>query len=231
MMKSLKFSSAVIATSLALTGIAFVPAAYASTSHAHQHVAMSKMKSDNMMSQYLLNGRLFGNIPDVTIRGVAAAQAPWIVNGTVKLTSSELMASGKDLVVPKMGALSSGQPVPASTGGTTAGIMSVGAEITFANKKPIVIKSVPLNKQGNFSITAMVNIPKGAIDPVVLIGPVNNGKMSTWFASSNFLMDYGVSNQATMGSSDMKSDMGSSNMGSSDMGSSNMGTSNMNSSN
>lgn len=148
----------------------------------------------------LLNGKLFGNIPNVTVRGVQAGTAPWVVDGTVKLTSTDLVASGKWLIIPKTGYLANGKPVPAALGGTTAGIPSVAAEITFANAKPIITKSVPLSKNGDFKIDVMLNIPKGAADPVVLIGPVANGQMKAWFASSNFLMDYGWYTPSSMGS-------------------------------
>lgn len=139
----------------------------------------------------LLNGKLFGNIPNITVRGVQSGSAPWVVDGTVKLTRTDLVASGKWLIVPKTGYLANGKPIPAAIAGTTIGVTSVAAEITFANAKPIFTKSVPLNKKGDFSINATLNMPKGAADPVVLIGPVANGQMKAWFASSNFLMDYG----------------------------------------
>ncbi|MCY0875755.1 MAG: hypothetical protein OWT28_05755 [Firmicutes bacterium] len=143
-------------------------------------------------------GKLFGNIPNVTVRGIPAGGAPWVVDGSVKLTDNHIWASGKWLMVPKTGYLADGKPIPMKVAGTTAGFLKVVAEITFANAKSVVTAPVTLTAKGDFTINAKVMIPKGAADPVILIGPPNGmGGEKVWFASTNFLMDYG---QAMMGS-------------------------------
>ena len=145
------------------------------------------------------SGLLFGNIPNVTVRGVQAGKAPWIVQGHYKLTATNLVAGGKWLIIPKVGYMSTGQAIPKAIADTTLGVTAVGAEITFANAPSIVLPPVKLSTKGYFSINARYRLPKGANQPVVLIGPVKNGKMVAWFASSNFLMDYGAYNKAMVG--------------------------------
>lgn len=145
----------------------------------------------------MYSGKLFGNIPNVTVRGVAAGGAPWIVQGSVKLTDNHIWASGKWLIIPKTGFLANGKPIPKAVAGTTAGVKTVVAEITFANKPSVVTAPVTLDAKGDFTINASVMIPKGAADPVVLIGPSDGkGGEKVWFASTDFLMDYGQAMQS-----------------------------------
>gem|GEM_PF-3270451 len=143
-------------------------------------------------SPVLLNGALFGNIANVTVRGVAAGKAPWIVQGRVKLTRTNLTVQGKWFIIPKNGYMYNGQPVPKALAGTTAGVKMVVADITFGNSKSVITAPAKLSPQGVFSINAKVNIPANAGQPVVLIGPGVQGKIIAWFASSNFLTDYGM---------------------------------------
>jgi len=142
-------------------------------------------------SAVVMAGKLYGNIPNVVIRGVPAGKAPWVVDGSYQLKSNLFTASGKWLIIPKQGYMENGQPVPAKIGGTTNGITEVGAEITFANAAPIVLPPVKLDSQGDFSFHDAIQWPKGAAQPVVLIGPEKNGQLVAWFAASDFLADYG----------------------------------------
>ncbi|MCY0888066.1 MAG: hypothetical protein OWQ59_06355 [Alicyclobacillaceae bacterium] len=146
----------------------------------------------------LLKEDLFGNIPNVTIRGVAAGAAPWVVDGWVKLTNDHLMASGKWLIIPKTGYLANGKPIPAAIAGTTAHVPEVLAEVTFANSPAIVTAPVKLSSDGDFTINANIQVPAGASQPIVLIGPGADGKMKAWFASTNFLFNYGVATKASV---------------------------------
>ncbi|WP_206885913.1 MULTISPECIES: hypothetical protein [Alicyclobacillus] len=145
----------------------------------------------SMSTAVVMAGKLYGNIPNVVIRGVPAGKAPWVVDGSYQLKSNLFTASGKWLIIPKQGYMENGQPVPAKIGGTTNGIAEVGAEITFANAAPIVLPPVKLDSQGDFSFHDAIQWPKGAAQPVVLIGPEKNGQLVAWFAASDFLADYG----------------------------------------
>lgn len=145
----------------------------------------------------MLSGALYGNIPNVTVRGVPAGAAPWIVKGHVKLTQNHLWATGKWLLVPKTGYMATGQSVPKVIQGTTVGVTSIEAEITFANAKAVITAPVTLSKSGDFTINTSVKLPKGAAQPVVLIGPGTSKGMKAWFASSNFLFDYGLANSSS----------------------------------
>ncbi len=190
---SRKFSERMMLVGIATASLAFGGSAMAATHH------------PSSMGKVMMEGKLFGNIPNVTIRGVDAGKAPWIVAGSYQLTDTHFIAQGKWLIIPKNGGfLATGQPVPAKLAGTTAGITEVGAEITFANAPAVVLPPVKLNAQGDFTMNATFNWPKGAKQPVVLIGPETSGKVSVWFASSNFLMDYGLPSSG-MSSSKMTS--------------------------
>lgn len=145
-----------------------------------------------MHGQMMTSGKLFGNIPNVTVRGVMAGGAPWIVDGNYTLSQDHFKATGKWLIIPKTGYLANGKAIPKAVAGTTAGVTKLVAEITFANSPAIVTNPFTLNAKGDFSVNQAIMIPKGAADPVVLIGPPNGkGGEKYWFASSNFLMDYG----------------------------------------
>lgn len=178
--------------------------------------AVATASAASMQSKVLASGKLFGNIPNVTIRGIDAGGAPWVVQGHYALTNSDLVATGKWLIIPKTGFLANGKPIPSTIAGTTAGATSVIAAITFANAPTIYTKAVPLNKKGDFTFDVMLKVPKNAADPVVLIGPGANGKMSSWWASSNFLMDYG--SYTSSGSGGTMSSSGGSSGGSSSGG-------------
>ncbi|MCL5064307.1 MAG: hypothetical protein M1600_04450 [Firmicutes bacterium] len=144
-------------------------------------------------SSVLLKGPIYGNIPGVTVRGVAAAPAPWVVDGTVTLTRTHLTASGTWLVIPS-GYLGTGAAVPKKLVGTTADVPKVVADITFANGKSVITAPVTLSKTGAFSFNVNLNLSTSVADPVVLIGPPGKpkGSIDAWFASTNFLQAYGT---------------------------------------
>ena len=145
--------------------------------------------------QPLLVSTLYGNIPNVTIRGVVAGNAPWIVWGHVTLTNNHLSATGKGLIVPVTGYMANGAAIPKSIAGTTIGIPTVEAEITFANQKSVITAPVKLNAQGDFTINTSVALPKNSAQPVVLIGPGTKSGLKAWFASTDFLMAYGAASK------------------------------------
>ncbi len=143
-------------------------------------------------SQVLLQSELFGNIPSVSVRGVAAASAPWVVDGHLTLTRTHLSASGTWLVIPA-GYLATGAAVPKSLVGTTAGVPKLVADITDAEGHHLITAPVTLTKTGTFSFNVAVNLSGAVEDPVVLIGPPGKTAHSidAWFASTNFLKQYG----------------------------------------
>ncbi len=145
----------------------------------------------------LYTGTLYGNIPNVTVRGVPAGLAPWIVKGSVKITSTGIIAKGSDLVVPP-GDMGNGKPVAKALIGTTVGIPAVGAELSCGQGTSLVTATAPLSKKGVFDLNAKVKVPAACTDPIVLVGPVAKGKMVAWFASTNFLT-YGLSGKSAMG--------------------------------
>ena len=142
----------------------------------------------------LLSSPIYGNIPNVTVRGVAAGKAPWVVSGHAVLTASHLSVTGKWLLIPKLGFMNTGAPIPKTIQGTTAGFVQVGAEITFANGPAVVTAPVKLSRTGAFAIDANIRLPAHHADPVVLIGPLSGKRMLGWFAATNFLADYGRAN-------------------------------------
>jgi hypothetical protein len=146
----------------------------------------------------LYTGTLYGNIPNITVRTVPAAGAPWIVKGTVTITSTMIVAKGTDLVIPA-GYLANGKAVPKNIINTTGGAPSVGAELTCAQGgTPVITATAPLSKTGAFDISSMAKVPATCTNPIVLIGPESKGKLTSWWASTNFLT-YGLPGKSTLG--------------------------------
>lgn len=143
-------------------------------------------------SAVLLSSQLFGNIPSVTIRGVAAPSAPWVVDGHITLTRTHLSGSGTWLVIPS-GYLANGSAVPKALVGTTAGVTKIVADITDAEGHQYITAPVTLNKKGGFTFNVAVHLTGPIGDPIVLIGPPGKtaNSISAWFASTNFLKQYG----------------------------------------
>jgi hypothetical protein len=161
-------------------------------------VAMAVTTAASAAPKVLLKGALYGNIPDVTVRGVAAGKLPWVVQGSVELTTDHLTASGKELLVPEGPGLN-GAPVPAAVVGTTVGVKAVVAEVSCAGRAAVVTKAVPLSATGSFAFDTPVTLPAQCLDPIVLVGPgVSGKKMVAWFASTDFLTDYGVATPAVL---------------------------------
>lgn len=145
----------------------------------------------------MYSSTLYGNIPNVTVRGVVAGSAPWIVKGTAKVTSTSVVVKGTDLVVPA-GYLANGKAVPKSLINTTVGIPAVAAELSCGQGTSVLTGAAPLSKKGAFSIDAKVKLPAACTDPIILVGPVSKGKMVAWFASTDFLA-YGLPGKSTLG--------------------------------
>lgn len=145
----------------------------------------------------LYRATLFGNIPNVTVRGVAAGLAPWVVQGTATVTATGIVAKGTGLVVPP-GYMADGKPVAKSLVGSTVGVPAVGAELTCGQGTSLVTATAPLTKRGAFDIQASVKVPAACSDPIILVGPVSKGKMVAWFASTNFLT-YGLKGKSNLG--------------------------------
>ncbi len=177
-------------------------------------------------SSVLLKSELFGNIPSVTVRGVASATAPWVVDGHLTLTRTHLSASGTWLVIPQ-GYMSTGAQVPKSLVGTTVGVPKLVADITDAQGKDVITAPVTLSKKGTFSFNISLNLTGPIGDPVVLIGPPGKTAHSigAWFASTNFLNQYGDATPSMIKSWTHSSSSGSSSYGSTKAGSSGSTTS------
>jgi len=172
-------------------------------------------------SSVLLKSQLFGNIPSVTVRGVAAATAPWVVDGHLTLTRTHLSASGTWLVIPQ-GYTATGAQVPKSLVGTTAGVPKLVADITDAQGKDVITAPVTLSKNGAFSFNVALNLTGPIGDPVVLIGPPGKKAHSidAWFAATNFLKQYGDVTPSMIKSWTHSSSSGSSSYGAAKTGSS-----------
>jgi len=145
----------------------------------------------------LYTDALYGNIPNVTVRGVAAGGAPWVVKGSATVTATGIEASGTGLVVPP-GYMATGKPVAKALVGTTVGVPAVAAELSCGQGTSVLTAAAPLSKSGAFRIDAKVKVPVACTDPIVLVGPVAKGKMVAWFASTDFLT-YGLTGKSMTG--------------------------------
>lgn len=148
-------------------------------------------------SSPLLQSPLYGNIPKVTVRGVASATAPWVLDGKVTLTRTYLRASGKWMVIPAE-YMATGAIVPKAMVGTTGGFPKLVADITDAHGGHIVTTPVVLTKKGTFHFNMPLHLTGPIREPIVLIGPPGRKPhtIGAWFAASNFLKQYGETTPA-----------------------------------
>ncbi len=139
----------------------------------------------------IINAQVFGNTPNITIRGVSAAGAPWVVkNGKITLEQNgHLRVRVKGLVIID-GALANGNPVPPNLVGTTGGVLMVHAALTCGGPGdgvPFTITptdGVPLDSNGNFEIDAEISIPNVCTQPIVLIRTGTPESPGGWIAAS-----------------------------------------------
>ena len=139
----------------------------------------------------VLNAHAFGSTPNITIRGVDAGAAPWVVdNGKIQLDpSGRLRVRIKGLVIGE-GALASGAPVPASLVGTVATVTMVHAALTCGgpgNGVPFTITStdaVPISTDGDLEIDAQITSPTVCAQPIVLIRIGTPATPGPWIAAS-----------------------------------------------
>jgi len=139
----------------------------------------------------VINAHVFGNTPNITIRGVSAAGAPWVVkNGKLTLDpDGRIKVHVKGLLIID-GALANGAPVPPNLIGTTGGVLTVHAALTCGgpgNGVPFTItptEGVPLDANGDFDIDAEVSIPDVCAQPIVLIRTGTPDAPGGWIAAS-----------------------------------------------
>jgi hypothetical protein len=139
----------------------------------------------------IINAHAFGSTPNITIRGVVAGGAPWVVkNGKITLDNNgRLKVRVKGLVIGD-GALANGNPVPANLIGTVAGITTVHAALTCGGPGGGVAftitptDGVPIETSGDFDIDADLTIPDVCAQPIVLIRIGTPETPGPWIAAS-----------------------------------------------
>lgn len=139
----------------------------------------------------VLNAHAIGSTPNITIRGVDAGAAPWVVdNGKIQLDpSGRLRVRIKGLVIGE-GALASGDPVPANLVGTVATVTMVHAALTCGgpgNGVPFTITTtdaVPISSDGDLEIDAQITTPTVCAQPIVLIRIGTPTTPGPWIAAS-----------------------------------------------
>ncbi|HYV07940.1 MAG TPA: hypothetical protein VFB82_25330 [Blastocatellia bacterium] len=139
----------------------------------------------------VINVHAFGSTPNITIRGVLAGGAPWVVkNGKITLDpNGRLKVRVKGLVIGD-GALANGNPVPANLIGTTAGVATVHAALTCGGPGGGVAftitptHGVPLDADGDFEIDERITIPDICAQPIVLIRIGDPATPGPWIAAS-----------------------------------------------
>jgi hypothetical protein len=139
----------------------------------------------------VINNHVFGSTPNVTIRGVLAGAAPWVVkNGKAQLSpDGHIRVRVKGLVIGE-GALANGEPVPESLIGTVATVTTVHAALTCGGPgggTAFTITStdaVPINSKGDFEIDAELEIPSVCAQPIILIRIGSAAAAGPWIAAS-----------------------------------------------
>lgn len=139
----------------------------------------------------IINNHAFGSTPNITIRGVEAGSAPWVVdNGKVMLDSKGRLRVFVTRLVIGEGALANGDPVPANLVGTVATVTTVHAALTCGGPGggvPFTITptdGVPIDSGGDFEIDAQVSIPSVCAQPIVLIRIGTPAAPGPWIAAS-----------------------------------------------
>jgi hypothetical protein len=154
-------------------------------------VALASATFSSADGPKVINNHVFGSTPNVTIRGVVAGGAPWVVkNGKAQLSpDGQLRVKVKGLVIGE-GALANGNPVPDSLVGTVAGITVVHAALTCGGPgggTPFTITStaaVPISLAGDFEIDEEVTIPSVCAQPIILIRIGLPAASGPWIAAS-----------------------------------------------
>jgi hypothetical protein len=154
-------------------------------------VALASVAVSSADGPKVINTHVFGSTPNVTIRGVAAGGAPWVVkNGKVQLKpNGALKVRVKGLVIGA-GALVNGEPVPNNLIGTVAGITTVHAALTCGGPgagTPFTITptdGVAISADGDFEIDADISIPSVCEQPIVLIRIGAPATAGPWIAAS-----------------------------------------------
>jgi len=139
----------------------------------------------------LINSDVIGSTPNITIRGVAAGGAPWVLeDGRAQLDSSGRLRVRVEGLVIGAGALASGDPVPANLVGTVAGVTTVHAALTCGGPgggTPFTITpsdGVPLSAAGDFEINAQLTIPDACDHPILLIRIGTPAAAGPWIAAA-----------------------------------------------
>jgi hypothetical protein len=139
----------------------------------------------------IINGHVFGSTPNITIRGVEAGAAPWVVkNGKAQLSpNGRLRVRVKGLLIDE-GTLASGDPVPDNLVGTVATVTTVHAALTCGGPgggTPFTITptdGVPIGADGDFEIDEDVLVPSVCAQPIVLIRIGTPAAPGPWIAAS-----------------------------------------------
>jgi hypothetical protein len=139
----------------------------------------------------ILNAHVFGSTPNITIRGVDAGAAPWVVdNGKIQLDpSGRLRVRIKGLLIDE-GALANGDPVPPNLVGTVANLTMVHAALTCGGPGggvPFTITptdAVPISTDGDLEIDAQITTPTVCAQPTVLIRIGTPAGPGPWIAAS-----------------------------------------------
>jgi len=148
--------------------------------------------------------RIFGSIPNIAVRGIPSAGAPW-VTGPSRVTlrsDGSLRARIRGLVLAA-GLNAGGTPLPAALVGTNpvsqvkiavtwAVPASVSPSAVFVQETPVL----PLDADGDLStMTTVGPPPAGAERPVVLVRIANpaTGASGPFIALSDFARDFGSS--------------------------------------
>jgi hypothetical protein len=148
--------------------------------------------------------RLFGNIPQVVVRGIPSDFAPWEA-GPSQVTlkdNGDLRVRIRGLLVAA-GLTSFGTPVPAQFVGTNP-VSQVRIAVTWAVPASVSPSAVfiqetavlPLDANGNLAARTFVRPPPpGGERPVILVRAVDpmSGASGAWIASSDFPADFGSS--------------------------------------
>lgn len=130
--------------------------------------AHSKDDDQNHNQVNFYASSMVGNTTGVTVGGVAAGGAPWVVTAA----TAEVASNGQILVRVKGLVVAAGTGVAANLVGTTGGVTQVAASLVCGGSGGMVAASTggfPLAAKGDTTIKATVTLPTQCQAPVVLV--------------------------------------------------------------
>jgi hypothetical protein len=148
-------------------------------------IGLAMASASNSSGVLFVSNSMVGSTPGMTVRGVAAGGAPWVVSSAVVQLDRDgrLHANIHGLLISKPGS-----PLD----GTVGPVTGVRASLTCEGTNVVASTGlVSLDANGNTKIDQMVTLPQSCVGPIILIqiGSTTSNPGPTlgpWIAATGF---------------------------------------------